>query len=129
MVCAMSLKSPRRNVLNRKNHQGADAKDDIGAKVIVCPLIRHGLQIRIFYEIITIYAIAIFFFSHKKKFPVVGSKICSHLKVEVFIEEKPKGHCDYTESQKPQDEVDSEHQKLGMNFYYTLSLMIQREKP
>ena len=48
MVCAMSLKSPRRNVLNRKNHQGADAKDDIGAKVIVCPLIRHGLQIRIF---------------------------------------------------------------------------------
>ena len=70
------------------------------------------------------YAIAIFFFSHKKKFPVVGSKICSHLKVEVFIEEKPKGHRNYTESQKPQDEVDSEHQKLGMSFYYILSLMM-----
>ena len=66
MVCAMSLKSPRRNVLNRKNHQGADAKYDIGAKVIVCPLIRHGLQIRIFYEIITIYAIAISFFPREK---------------------------------------------------------------
>ena len=74
-------------------------------------------RLEFFYEIITIYAIAIFFFSHKKKFPVVGSKICSHLKVEVFIEEKPKGHCDYTESQKPQDEVDSEHQKLGMRFF------------
>ena len=55
-------------------------------------------------------------FSHRKKFPVVGSKICSHLKVEVFIEEKPKGHRNYTESQKPQYEVDSEHQKLGMRY-------------
>ena len=63
-------------------------------------------------------------FSHRKKFPVVGSKICSDLKVEVFIEEKPKGHRDYAESQKTQDEVDSEHQKLGMSFYYTLSLMM-----
>ena len=63
-------------------------------------------------------------FSHTKKIPVVGSKTCSHLKVEVFIEEKPKGHRDYTESQKPQDEVDSEHQKLGMSFYYTLSLLM-----
>ena len=34
----------------------------------------------------------------------------------MFIEEKPKGHRNYTESQKPQDEVDSEHQKLGMRF-------------
>ena len=55
--------------------------------------------------------------SHKKNNQEVGSNICSHLKVEVFIEEKPKGHRNYTESQKPQDEVDSEHQKLGMRFF------------
>ena len=124
MVCAMSLKSPKRNVLNGKNHQGADAKYDIGAKVIVCPLIRHCLQIlniflRDHHNIPLLYS-----FSHRKNIPVFGSKICSHLKVEVFIEEKPKGHRDYAESQKPQDEVDSEHQKLGMSFYYTLSLMM-----
>ena len=39
--------------------------------------------------------------------------MCSYLQVEVFIEEEPKRNSDNAESEKPQDEVDREHQKLG----------------
>ena len=40
------------------------------------------------------------------------------MQVEVFIEEKPKRDGDNAESEKPQDEVDCEDQKLGSHGYH-----------
>ena len=43
--------------------------------------------------------------------------MCTYLQVEVFIEEKPKRHSDNAKSEKPQDEVDREHQELWDGFW------------
>ena len=42
--------------------------------------------------------------------------MCTYLQVEVFIEEKPKRHSYNAKSEKPQDEVDREHQELWDGF-------------